>query len=374
MFNTGTAGPFRLFQSQLSGQISWLLPFALLASIGLLAGLRRQRPLKDKQLEGLFWLAWLLPMMGFFSVAGFFHQYYLIMLAPAIAALTGAGWVELYGSYRSRDGWQRWLLPTGLVLTTLFELYVLLPYQNQIGTVWPFVLGILGIGSAIVLCLPFTEKFGQAVALGGILVLMAAPLYWAATPLLDGDNAMMPAAGPQSIGARVNFPGHWQGQASGQAPTQAPTQATGQEQGAVPTQMQGGRAPGQPQESVDQKLLAYLKANNTGEKFLFATTNAGTAEAYIIQTGKAVMAMGGFSGSDPILTVDKLKQIVAAKQVKYFLLSSGGPGGGNSQVLAWIQQHGKKVPQSLWQSTTGNSTQHKGMGMNGASTLYEVTL
>ena len=36
MFNTGTAGPLRLFQSQLSGQISWLLPFVLLGAIGLL--------------------------------------------------------------------------------------------------------------------------------------------------------------------------------------------------------------------------------------------------------------------------------------------------------------------------------------------------
>ncbi|MDO3655601.1 hypothetical protein, partial [Bacillus subtilis] len=29
MFGTGTKGPLRLFQSELSDQISWLLPFAL---------------------------------------------------------------------------------------------------------------------------------------------------------------------------------------------------------------------------------------------------------------------------------------------------------------------------------------------------------
>lgn len=47
-FNTGTAGPLRLFQSQLSGQISWLLPFALLAAVGLLMEIRRKQSLTDK--------------------------------------------------------------------------------------------------------------------------------------------------------------------------------------------------------------------------------------------------------------------------------------------------------------------------------------
>lgn len=78
------------------------------------------------------------------------------------------------------------------------------------------------------------------------------------------------------------------------------------------------------------------------------------AEAYIIRTGKAVMAMGGFSGSDPILTVDKLKQMVANKEIKYFLSSSGGSGGGSSDVQAWIQQNGKVVPQTEWQSSKEN--------------------
>lgn len=84
MFGTGQAGPLRLFQKELSGQSSWLLPFVTFACVGLLAGVRRRKPLTAKQKETLFWLAWLLPTMVFFSVAGFFHQYYLIMLAPPI--------------------------------------------------------------------------------------------------------------------------------------------------------------------------------------------------------------------------------------------------------------------------------------------------
>ena len=125
-------------------------------------------------------------------------------------------------------------------------------------------------------------------------------------------------------------------------------------------------------DNVDTNLLSYLTTNNTGEKYLFATTNAGTAEAYIIKTGKAVMAMGGFSGSDPILTVDKLKLMVTNKEVKYFLSSSGGPGGGSSDVQAWIVKNSKVVPQTEWQSSAVNETSQGDKGMNGSQTLYEI--
>lgn len=348
MFNTGTAGPLRLFQSQLSGQISWLLPFALLGAVGLLMGIRRKQQLTDKQKESLFWLAWLLPIMGFFSIAGFFHQYYLIMLAPPIAALTGAGWVELYSFSRNHAGWKQWLLPVGILGSTAFEIYILLPYKTQIGLSLPIAVGVIGVVVSLILCTLIVTrpsngelriKINRTAAGVGLLALLAAPLFWAATPMIYGGNSMLPAAGPTSSGNGMGMPGQGKGQSS---------------------------------ENVNTNLLAYLTANNNGEKYLFATTNAGTAEAYIIKTGKAVMAMGGFSGSDPILTVDKLKQMVANKEVKYFLISSGGQGGGSSDVQAWIIQNGKVVPQTEWQSSTENENSQGNMGMNGSQTLYEI--
>lgn len=352
MFNTGTPGPLRLFQSSLSGQISWMLLFALFSALGLLIGIRRKQPLTDKQKESLFWLAWLLPMMVFFSIAGFFHQYYLVMLAPAIAVLAGTGWIELNALNRQSEGWKRWLLPIATLVTTMFQLYILLPYQSQIGWALPVVVGALGL--MMTLCFAVKSfstnqlptKVNSAVATCGILILLAAPFFWAMTPLLYGDTGN-PAAGPQQIGNRAAMPG-MQDRSQGQ--------------------IQGHD---QDQDNLNTKLIAYLEAHNTGEKFLFATSNARTAEAYIIQTGKAVMAMGGFSGSDPILTVDKLKEIAANHEVKYFLLSGGGQGEGSSDVQAWIQQNGTEIPQSEWQSGSSQNTQN-GMGMNGAGILYEV--
>ncbi|NRF92123.1 glycosyltransferase family 39 protein [Paenibacillus frigoriresistens] len=379
-FNTGTAGPLRLFQSALSGQISWLIPFAAFGVLALLVGIRRKKPLTAKQFETLFWLAWLLPAAAFFSVAGFFHQYYLIMLAAPISALVGAGWTELWNLYRERASWKMWLLPAAIAVTTAFEMYIISPYKGQIGAGWAIGVGTAGAAAALILVLASKkEKLAHTAAILGLLALLAAPLYWASTPLLYGGNSMLPEAGPSLK------------QGSGM----------------------GGSRMGGPGE-VNTKLLDYVTKNNTGETYLFAVSRATEASSYIIKTGKAVMAMGGFSGSDPILTVDKLKEMVQNKEIKYFLISSGGFGGGggtSSELTTWIKEHSTEVPKSEYQSESTQTQQGEqgqvstqegqaqnqqidggmsgtrdgqdgrdrqdrpmGGGMNGSGTLYEINV
>jgi 4-amino-4-deoxy-L-arabinose transferase-like glycosyltransferase len=344
MFNTGSAGPLRLFQSELSGQISWLLPFAIIASIGLLAGVRRRIQLTARQEDTLFWLAWLVPGMVFFSVAGFFHQYYLIMLAPPIAALTGAGAVELWNLYRDNDGWKRWLLPAAVLATTALQVYILYPYQRTIGMAWPAGVGIAGVVVALALCLAVKkQKIATFAAAAAVAVLLAAPFFWSATPLLYGDNSQLPAAGPSQQG----FGGRGQGWSGGGAASSV----------------------------IDTKLYQYVKSHNTGETYLFATTDTNTAETYIIQTGEAVMPMGGFNDSaDEILAVEKLEQMVADKKVKFFLLGSGGMGGGrggSGDVASWIIANSTEVPIEEWQG--GSAAQSGSMGgFTGGGTLYEI--
>src|SRR5260370_1223190 len=96
MFNTGNPGLLRLFNEPLGGQIAWLLPMALLGMLAL-AWQGRPRPREDPQQQSLIlWGTWLLTMAVFFSVATFFHQYYLSTFAPAICALFGIGVVVMW--------------------------------------------------------------------------------------------------------------------------------------------------------------------------------------------------------------------------------------------------------------------------------------
>jgi 4-amino-4-deoxy-L-arabinose transferase and related glycosyltransferases of PMT family len=85
-----------LFQKELGPQISWLLIIAVLgffSSYLYFRGSRMKRwySLTPQRRELWLWLGWLVPVAGFFSVASFFHPYYTIMLAPAIAVLAGIG-------------------------------------------------------------------------------------------------------------------------------------------------------------------------------------------------------------------------------------------------------------------------------------------
>jgi 4-amino-4-deoxy-L-arabinose transferase-like glycosyltransferase len=100
-------------------------------------------------------------------------------------------------------------------------------------------------------------------------------------------------------------------------------------------------------------------------------TNSNEADAIILATNKPVMALGGFTGSDPILTTSKLAALVKSGTVKFFLLNSfggGGPGGGQSALTTWIKQHSKVIASSQWQSS---STRSSSGGFGGVEQLYE---
>lgn len=342
MFNTGTKGPLRLFQSELSGQASWLLPFALIACVGLLAGLRR-RNITQKHNETIFWLAWLVPVAVFFSAAGFFHQYYLIMLAPPIAALFGAGFIELWQLYREHHGWLSRLLPVSVLITSGFGWYILQEYNDMIGSGWSIATLIIGIaGAALLVITKLKSTWAHWATVVSLLTMFIGPIYWALTPITYGLNSMIPAAGPSQNGG-------------------------------------GGMNSSQ---GVDAKTLQYLKEHNTGETYLFAASNYSTAAPYLIDSGEKVIILNGFVSSDPVYTVDKLKALVESGQVKYFMISSGGggPDSGNSEVTAWIKENGKEIPTSEWKTTTvtDHATTHGASSMQGErggnAILYEFTL
>jgi 4-amino-4-deoxy-L-arabinose transferase-like glycosyltransferase len=63
------------------------------------------------------------------------------------------------------------------------------------------------------------------------------------------------------------------------------------------------------------------------------------AAPIILATGKPVMSLGGFLGSDPILSTQQFANLVQTGMVRYVLNGGGGPGGrGNSGVTSWVQQ------------------------------------
>ncbi|MBF2513131.1 ArnT family glycosyltransferase [Listeria marthii] len=346
MFGTGNAGPLRLFQTALGDQISWFLPLAIIGMLAIFLAYRNENKriyqLNSKQKEMVFWAAWLIPVAGFFSVAGFFHHYYLIMLAPPIAVLSGAGLVALFRLYRHKDNWQKFLLPTTLTITGALQAFFVASYLPILAA----VIGIaaLGVSALLIAIRQKQPKFAAKITAIALAILLIAPTYWSLTPLLYGGNSSLPEAGPQLK------------QSSG-----------------------GGFADA----SVDSGLISYLQKNNTGETYLFGTTDATTAGPYIIKTKEAIMALGGFNGTDPTLTVKQLKQMIKSGEIKYFYLPSNSKAS-DSDVVKWIQENGTEIDQSEWSSststdddTTSSASQNTnggapGMNGSGEGTLYQL--
>ncbi len=388
IFNTGAASPLRLFQEALGSQVSWLLPIALLGLLAL-AWQRRPRFQEDPQQKSLIlWGTWLLTTGIFFSVAGFFHQYYMTEMAPAIAALFGIGLVIMWKDFRN-GGWKGWLLPLALVATVAEQIYLLSAYPTWASWMVPIIV-VLSIIAVVVLAgariaprlrvkAP-NERF-LLPALGvGLLALMLAPTVWAITPILLSKQGDTLVAGPPQGGDFGGFGG-------------------------------GGRNDGTA--NTNTKLINYLEANQGTAKFLVAVPSSqGIADQLIIETNKPVMSLGGFSGSDPILTTSQLASLVANGTVRFFLLNSfrggrqlsqqtinqiinqlpaqlksqaqqflkqgglaagpGGFGGQQSALTTWVTQHCKSVPASQWQPASSSSgTGVGGGGFGGASQLYD---
>jgi 4-amino-4-deoxy-L-arabinose transferase-like glycosyltransferase len=388
-FNTGTPGVLRLFQSQLSGQISWLLPIALISLVPLLRRVRWRRRLTGRERATLFWAAWVLPMAAFFSVAQFFHQYYLITMAPGIAALTGAGLVQMWRDFKAKNRW-RWLLPVAVLADLAFECGIVLPYSSVRA---PLIVGsvLLVALAAAFLWRTNALRMRRIAAALGVFALLLAPGYWALTPILNGVNTMLPAAGPQQTGMmRMGAlpTGSRTGPQTGWAQAGAGEGAGWRDGGRAADGFGGsgpftgsmGRGSG-----VDVALVSYLERHYKASPgaYLVATQNANTAAPIILDTGLPVMAMGGFAGSDPAVTVQQLANLTKSGKLKYFLIQSGGPGGGQSEITQWILKHCEQVPESAWagsaRSTASSSTSASQAGFSGRFNpggglqLYEYT-
>ncbi len=368
MFGTGEKGPLRLFQQALSGQASWLLPFALISSVALLSTWRR-KSMTEKHKETLFWLAWLIPVGGFFSIAGFFHSYYLIMLAPPAAALFGAGWSEMWAKYRQGRGWQVYLLPAAVAATSMFQWHILRPYESTIGVGWSLAVAGLGLLAALILAVLNSRDNSAAVrwtAVAAAAALLIGPAYWSATPIVYGQNSMIPAAGPDG----QNSMGGGRGSFA----------VSGSRTGGQWDAVNGGAGGRGGSESLNEGLLAYLKQNQT-TGYLLAVSDYGTAAPYIVEAKQKIVILHGFQNSDPVYDSAKLEQLVRSGKVKYFLVGgSGGAGGreGGSGLNAWIEEHGDVIDASEYGGSPAASPEEETSGSSAfgrsGAILYEVTL
>jgi 4-amino-4-deoxy-L-arabinose transferase-like glycosyltransferase len=350
----GVAGLWRMFNAQVGGQIAWLLP---LAGVALVAGLwlTRRAPRTDPKRAGLvlFGVWALVHVAVFSSQKGIFHPYYVSALAPAVAALAGIGVVML-------GGWARreWVGTAVLAATIAGTAWLAVSLLDRTPDYAPWLRVAIPVAAALaVVALVAVRAGGRRLvvvaAVAGAFALGAGPASYAVANVghaLNGNNVLAGPSGVGQGGAGGGF-GGGAGRMGGTPPSGARTGTppSGFTRGAAPS---GGAAGGGGMGgggSVSTDVINYLVEHQGSAKYLVAATGSQTTAPIILSTGKAVVTIGGFSGSDAAPTVSQLAQMVENGELKYVLVSSGGNGGGpgggggSSDLTAWVTAHGKAV-------------------------------
>ena len=195
----GETGLLRMFSSEIGGQVAWLLPASLIL---LVAGLwfTRRAARTDLVRAGLVvWGTWLLVTALCFSfMAGIFHAYYTVALAPAIGALVGIGATQLWQRRddvrrRPRAGGHRRVHHRVRASCCCDRTSDYLPWLK-------WVVGVVGVVAALLLVGVRHLPRGIALGVAGAALVagLAAPTAYAVTTGVSAHTGSIPTAGPSS--------------------------------------------------------------------------------------------------------------------------------------------------------------------------------
>ncbi|MDQ1069412.1 ArnT family glycosyltransferase [Streptomyces canus] len=389
----GETGWDRMFNSEIGGQISWLLPAALIL---LVAGLVATRKLKRTSVTRGSFLVWggslLITLVVFSYMAGIFHQYYTIALAPYIAAVVGMGAGILWE--KRAEMWASLTLAASVVAASAWG-YVLL---NRTPDYLPWLKWLVLTGGLVAaLGLVFVARLGRQLALGaaalGIVAALAGPTAYTLSTVNSAHTGSIPTAGPAGAsmmgggpggGGRGGFGGGTGGPGGQTQNGNGTTQGQGQQgqgfpggtgggmpgqngntQGNGNTRNQQGGMPGGTTgdggmgggggvggllngATVSAEAKKLLKADADDYTWAAAAIGAQNAASYQLATDESVMAIGGFNGTDPSPTLAQFKEYVADGKIHYFISSGsgggmGGSSGTSSQITSWVEATFKKV-------------------------------
>jgi hypothetical protein len=221
-----------------------------------------------------------------------------------------------------------------------------------------FALALEAVVVLVIVSLPRlgNNVLARRIALGaaavGLGAALLAPAAYAASTTGTAYGGGDPHPGPGAVGSvfgGAGFGGAGSASAGANGPsTGKPPAGFG---GGFPTGGGPGGLGGVSNGTDSTALDDYLVANRGSAKWIVAADGSMQAGSIELATGLPVMAMGGFTGSDPTPTLDQLKSYIASGQLRFVLAGSsglgggaaGGPGGGTSEATTWVTATCKAV-------------------------------
>lgn len=372
----GSTGVGRLLGSEIGGQIAWLIPAALVLGAATLWLLRRAPRTDVRRATVVVWGMWLVVTGVTFSLmAGIFHAYYTVALAPAVAALVGIGGWMLWRQRRSTVAVG--LLAAVTLGTAVWSAVLLGRTADWLPWLRWAVLAAGAVASALLLVGALLRgsrrstvllRAGAALAVAASL---AGPTAYTLQTVSTGHTGSIVTAGPSvssgfgggpgaggggtggPAGQGTGGQGGGQGMPGGQGggrPGGGTTQGGGAMGGAAGGTTQGGTAGGGTTggmsgllsgSSVSDEVADLLLTDADDYTWVAATVGSQNAASYQLATEESVMPVGGFNGSDPSPTLAQFQEYVQSGQIHYFIGGSGfgqssGGSSASSEIAEWV--------------------------------------
>ncbi|MFN6542307.1 ArnT family glycosyltransferase [Mycolicibacterium nivoides] len=293
----------RLFTGEFGFEIGWLVPAALLAVVLVLIS-RGRAPRTDIVRAGAILFGTWLVIDGL--VLSFMktnvHPYYCMSLAPAVAAMFAIG---LHEMWRRRDDRLGQIgLATMLLGTAAWSFWILARNASWLPPLRWSILAVTVTATAALLWALRSGTRGMAAAALAVAIIGG----------LAGSTAYTVATLGQSH--------------TGGGPSVGPADPDDDH--------------GHGWNSDNPEVNAMLRGTNT--EWSAAINRSGAASGLELSTDTAVMAIGGFTGSDPAPTLDQFQTFVADRKITYYILPEskndhGGFFGNNSHtdISDWVK-------------------------------------
>jgi 4-amino-4-deoxy-L-arabinose transferase-like glycosyltransferase len=324
LYDNSPTGVWRLFRPRAATQVAWLLPVALagLALAWLVpagAGCFTQR-----RISAGIWTGWLVLYWIVLSFAGGpVHTYYIAILGPPLAVFSGVAVTELWSRWRAGT-LARWVVPALVIVTVAWQSHLFIWQDGAIRDFWlrGAWLGSIAAPLAGAGVLAFSRSHAAPVRCAvatGLAALLVLPSLTAASVVLVRPNVAAPVA---DMAALLTPPDHRR------------------------ETLRRAR-----QDAAHRKLNNFLIANRGTATYLLAVPNANVAAPLILATGQPIMAMGGYLGTDPILTPQSLERLVADGQLRYVMIGGFTLAPGSTAlepIETWVRAHGRLVDPLVW--------------------------
>lgn len=299
----GEAGLLRMFNSDFGPNIGWFLGAAFVLSVAILIG----RQMIAKRQRSLVFLSagWLVIYVGVFSfMQGTIHPHYAVVLAPPIAILIAVGFRFAWSWYMERRDRYKFVLPA-TIFTASASCAIMLSYYETILSGYGVYFLLAGLLSSSVLLVGLYRHVPRAIT-------MSCTVVGCLTVLVPNSEYAVLAHTMPHYGMYAS---------------------------AAPTQQFNPFWP------VDDRMRDFLMQKGNTSTWVVGSQSSGPVAALQLATSRPALAVGGFNGSDPAISLQDFKNLAQKGEIRFFLISSyapvKNPVNEPQRIVEWVEKNGE---------------------------------